>query len=145
MIKVLFLCTHNSARSQIAEGLLRHYGGNKYEVYSAGTEATFVHPLAIKAMAELGIDISKHQSKTFEQFLKNDFDYVITVCDAAQESCPNFNGPKTRLHWSLNDPSMVKGDEKTQLKAYQEVRDGLLEKIENFILEQSSPADLAVL
>jgi arsenate reductase len=145
MFKVLFLCTHNSARSQMAEGLLRHFGGNKYEVFSAGTEATLVRPLAIQVMAELEIDISEHESKTIERFLEQDFDLVITVCDDAHETCPNFPGAKEQMHWSIPDPSKAKGDPEDQLKRYREIRDQLLEKIEALILAQSSPADLVVL
>src|SRR5205809_6311040 len=90
--RVLFLCTHNSARSQMAEGLLRHLAGDRFEAYSAGTEATRVRPLAIKAMAELGIDISRQKSKTLDRYLNEPFDRVITVCDDANESCPLFPG-----------------------------------------------------
>ena len=103
--RVLFLCTHNSARSQVAEGLLRHLGGDQFEVYSAGTEATQVRPLAIRAMAELGIDISGQQSKTLDRYLGEPFDEVITVCDAAAEACPIFPGARRRRHWSFPDPS----------------------------------------
>jgi arsenate reductase len=101
--KVLFLCTHNSARSQMAEGLLRHLAGNHFEVMSAGTEATHVRPLAIRAMDELGIDISGQESKTLDRYLGDTFDYVVTVCDDANEACPVFPGAKRRLHWSFED------------------------------------------
>jgi len=104
--RVLFLCTHNSARSQMAEGLLRALGGEHFEAFSAGTEATQVRPLAIRAMAELGIDISGQESKTLERFLDKPFDAVITVCDQANESCPVFFGARERLHWSF--PSLAK-------------------------------------
>src|SRR5215471_5243191 len=103
--RVLFICTHNSARSQMAEGLLRHLGNDRFEVFSAGTEATFVRPLAIKAMAELGIDISHQQSKTLDSYLQQPFDEVITVCDTAAEACPVFPRAARRRHWSLEDPS----------------------------------------
>jgi arsenate reductase len=132
--RVLFLCTHNSARSQMAEGLLRSLAGDEFEVYSAGTEATFVRPLAIKAMQELGIDISRQESKTLERYLKDRFDYVITVCDSANEACPFFAGAKQRLHWSFPDPSKAQGTEDDQLKIYRAVRDAIRGKIENVLL-----------
>jgi arsenate reductase (thioredoxin) len=102
--RVLFLCTHNSARSQMAEGLLRHLSGDCFEAFSAGTEATRVRPLAIMAMEEIGIDISGQESKTLDRYLNQPFDYVITVCDDANEACPFFPGAQSRLHWSLEDP-----------------------------------------
>jgi arsenate reductase (thioredoxin) len=100
--RVLFLCTHNSARSQMAEGLLRHLAGDHVAAFSAGTEATHVRPLAVTAMAELGIDISGQASKTLERYLGQPFDAVITVCDQANEACPTFYGAKARLHWSFS-------------------------------------------
>ena len=103
-VGVLFLCTHNSARSQMAEGLLRELAGDRFEVHSAGTEATVVRPLAIQAMDEIGVDISGQESKTLERYLGEQFDYVITVCDEANEACPFYPGAKNRLHWSLEDP-----------------------------------------
>src|SRR5438128_7471324 len=109
--RVLFLCTHNSARSQMAEALLRRFGGDRFEVFSAGTEATQVRPLAIRAMQELGVDISDHQSKTLDRFLDQPFDMVITVCDQASEACPVFFGARERLHWSFLDPSKATGTE----------------------------------
>ncbi len=105
--RVLFLCTHNSARSQMAEGLLRQMAGNRFEVASAGTEKTEVRPEAIEAMRKRGIDLSRHESKTLDRFLGEPWDYVITVCDAANESCPVFPGAQHRLHWSFPDPSAV--------------------------------------
>jgi arsenate reductase (thioredoxin) len=103
--RVLFICTHNSARSQMAEGLLRYIGNDRFEVFSAGTEATFVRPMAIQVMAELGIDISHQQSKTLDRYLGEPFDDVITVCDTAAEACPVFPGAVRRRHWSFEDPS----------------------------------------
>ena len=132
--RVLFLCTHNSARSQMAEGLLRHFGAGRFEVFSAGTEATHVRPLAIRAMNEIGIDISDHHSKRLDQFLDQRFDAVITVCDQANETCPVFVGARERLHWSFPDPSQVSGTEEEQLAAYRSVRDGLREQIERELL-----------
>src|ERR687894_3200334 len=116
--KVLFLCTHNSARSQMAEGLLRHLAGDRFEVMSAGTEATFVRPEAITAMAELGVDISGQESKTLDRYLGEPFDHVVTVCDAANEACPFFPGARARLHWSIDDPSRATGDRETRLEAF---------------------------
>ena len=121
--RVLFICTHNSARSQMAEGLLRHLGNERFEVFSAGTEATFVRPMAIQAMAELGIDISHQQSKTLDRYLGEPFDDVITVCDTAAEACPVFPGATRRRHWSFEDPSNATGNETEQLKVYRKVRD----------------------
>lgn len=133
--RILFLCTHNSARSQMAEGLLRSLGGDNFEVFSAGTEATFVRPLAIKAMAELGIDISRQQSKTLARYLNEPFDEVITVCDTAAETCPVFPGALKRRHWSLDDPSRATGTEEEQLAVYRHVRDELQLRIEQEILQ----------
>jgi arsenate reductase (thioredoxin) len=127
--RVLFLCTHNSARSQMAEGLLRHLAGDRFEVYSAGTEATFVRPQAIKVMSEIGIDISGQKSKTLEEYLGQPFDYVITVCDAANEACPVFPGAKRRLHWSFEDPAAAVGSEEERLGVFRSVRDNIGEHI----------------
>ena len=132
--RVLFLCTHNSARSQMAEGLLRHLAGDRFEAFSAGTEAAHVRPLAIKTMAELGIDISKQQSKTLERYLHEPFDEVITVCDAAAEACPIFPHAAHRRHWSLADPSKATGSEGEQLTVYRRVRDELRSRIEQELL-----------
>jgi arsenate reductase len=132
--RVLFICTHNSARSQMAEGLLRHLGGERFEVFSAGAEATHVRPLAIRAMAELGIDISGQQSKTLDRYLGEPFDDVITVCDAANETCPIFPGAKQRRHWSFEDPSKATGNEDEQLAIYRRVRDEIRARIEKELL-----------
>ena len=117
--KVLFLCTHNSARSQMAEGLLRHLASDSFEAASAGTEATRVRPEAIQAMSEESVDISGQESKTLQRYLGEPFDYVITVCDDAGESCPAFPGPAERLHWSLPDPSQAKGTDEERLEVFQ--------------------------
>jgi protein-tyrosine-phosphatase len=106
-IRVLFVCTHNSARSQIAEALLGRHGGPDFEVHSAGTEATRVNPYAIRVLAESGIDWSQARSKVIGEFLDQRFDYVITVCDRARETCPFFPGSTNTLHWGLDDPSDV--------------------------------------
>ena len=113
--RVLFLCTHNSARSQMAEGLLRSMVGNRFEAGSAGTEKTSVHPLAIRAMAELGIDTSAQSSKRYEDIAAQAWDCVITVCDDANERCPIVPGSVKRLHWSFEDPSRAAGDEPQRL------------------------------
>ena len=128
--RVLFLCTHNSARSQMAEGLLRHLAGDRYDAFSAGTEATHVRPLAIRAMAELGIDLSRQESKTLDRYLGEPFDAVVTVCDQAAEACPVFPGAKQRLHWSFPDPSKATGTEEEQLAVYRQVRDDIRKHIE---------------
>ena len=128
--RVLFLCTHNSARSQMAEGLLRYLAGDRFEAYSAGTEATHVRPLAIRAMEEIGIDISSQESKTLDRYLGEPFEYVITVCDDANEACPFFPGSSTRLHWSLRDPSQARGSEQERLAVFRSVRDELRNRIE---------------
>jgi arsenate reductase len=132
--RVLFLCTHNSARSQMAEGLLRHMSGDRFEVMSAGTEATRVKPQAIEVMGEIGIDISSQESKTLEHYLREPFDYVVTVCDAANEACPVFPGARSRLHWSLRDPSHATGTDEERLEAFRTVRDEIQVRIEKELL-----------
>ena len=114
----------------MAEGLLRHLAGNHFEVMSAGTEATHVRPLAIRAMNELGIDISGQESKTLDGYLGDTFDYVITVCDDANEACPVFPGARRRLHWSFEDPAQATGSEEERLRVFQSVRDEIRERIE---------------
>lgn len=129
--RVLFVCTHNSARSQMAEGLLRALSGDRFEAFSAGTEASHVRPLAVRAMAELGIDISHQESKRLERYLDTSFDRVITVCDQANETCPVFFGAKERLHWSFPDPSQSTGTDEEQLVVYRQVRDAIRQRIEH--------------
>ena len=119
----------------MAEGLLRGLGGDQFEAFSAGTEATHVRPLAIKAMAELGIDISKQQSKTLERYLNESFDEVITVCDTAAEACPLFPGAAKMHHWSFPDPSKATGSEAEQLAVYRHVRDDIRVRIEHELLQ----------
>ena len=115
---MLFLCTHNSARSQMAEGLLRNLAGDRFEVMSAGTKATHVRPLAVRAMDELGMDISGQESKTLERYLESHFDYVITVCDDANEACPVFPGARRRLHWSFEDPARATGVRRSAFECF---------------------------
>jgi arsenate reductase len=134
--RILFLCTHNSARSQMAEGFLRAFDGDHFDAMSAGTEATHVRPLAIKAMAEVGIDISQQTSKTLARYLNEPFDEVITVCDAANEACPVFPGARKRRHWSFADPSQATGDDTEQLAVYRRVRDEIRAKIEQELLRE---------
>jgi len=134
--RVLFLCTHNSARSQMAEGLLRALGGARFAAFSAGTEATRVRPLAIRAMAELGIDLAGQESKTLDRYLDQAFDAVITVCDQAKEACPVFFGAKERLHWSFPDPSTATGTEDEQLTVYRQVRDAIRQRIARELLAE---------
>ncbi len=131
--KVLFLCTGNSCRSQMAEGLLKHYGNSKFEVYSAGFMPSSVHLLAIKAMAELGIDITGQRSKSANEYLDQEFSYVITVCDNAKMLCPTFPGQHRRLHWSIEDPVSATGSEEEMLKAFRKVCHKILKKINHFI------------
>ena len=132
--RILFICTHNSARSQMAEGLLRHLGGDEFEVFSAGTEATAVRPLAIEAMAELDIDIAGQESKTLDRYVNEPFDDVITVCDTAAEACPIFPGARRNRHWSFEDPSKATGSEAEQLAVYCRVRDEIRSRIEKELL-----------
>ena len=136
--KVLFLCTHNSARSQMPEGLLRHLAGGHFEVMSADTEATHIRPLAVKAMDELGIDISGQESKTLERYLGEPFDYVVTVCDEANEACPTFPGARRRLHWSFEDPAQASGTEEERLRVFRTVRDEIKERIETKLRPKDS-------
>lgn len=130
--RVLILCTGNSARSQMAEGWLRHLAGDRFEVYSAGTHPSSVNPLAIEAMRERGIDMSAHRSKSVSEFLNQPFDYVITVCDDAAEACPIFPGPAQRIHWSFADPAAVQGSHDERLAAFRDVRDSLEARLAGF-------------
>ena len=133
--RVLILCTGNSARSQMAEGLLREIGGDRLEVESAGVIASFVRPQAIEAMKKIGIDISKHRSKSVEEFTGHSFDYVITVCDNAKESCPVFPGKVKRIHWGFDDPAEASGSEAEKLAVFERVRDEINEKLKSFVSE----------
>jgi len=131
--RVLILCTGNSARSQMAEGLLRHLAGNRFEVMSAGVSPTQVKPEAITAMREIGIDISSHRSKSVDEFSNEQFDYVITVCDNANEQCPVFPGSTKRIHWSFEDPAAAEGDENARLVVFRRVRDEILQRLRLFV------------
>lgn len=125
MKRVLILCTGNSVRSQMAEGLLRHDAGGSFDVYSAGTRPRGVRPEAVTVMAEIGIDISGHHSKSVDVFAGQPFDVVLTVCDSARESCPVFFGGSTQLHHAFDDPAALEGDDETRLRAFRRVRDEL--------------------
>lgn len=129
-VKVLFLCTHNSARSQMAEGLLRALYGERFEVRSAGTEVTKVNPYVSKSMAEAGIDLSNHRSKHLNEFLNESFDYVVTVCDNVKEVCPYFPNARKRLHHSFPDPSKLSGGEEKILAEIAQIRDEIKSWIE---------------
>ena len=129
MPRYLILCTGNSARSQMAEGLLRHLGGGRLEVESAGTKPSTVRPEAITVMRELGIDISAHRSKHVDEFAGQPFDTVITVCDNARESCPVFPAATRRIHWSFEDPAAVEGPEDVRLGAFRRIRDQIRERL----------------
>lgn len=131
--RVLILCTGNSARSQMAEGLLRHMAGDRFEVSSAGTEPSHVRPEAITAMRELGIDIVSHRSKSVDEFLGSEFDYIITVCDNARESCPVFPGGAERIHWSFDDPAAADGDRNARLNVFIAVRDQIRKRFEQWL------------
>lgn len=133
--RVLILCTGNSARSQMAEGLLRHLAGDGFEVNSAGTHPSTLNPYAVLAMAEIGIDIRDQYSKSLDQFLQQEFDYVITVCDRAAESCPLFPGLAKRIHWSFPDPAAVEGDHQEKFTAFVQVRDAIKTQLENWFQE----------
>ena len=135
--RVLFLCTHNSARSQMAEGLLRARGGDRFEAHSAGVAATAVRPLAIRAMAEFGIDISGQASKALEAYAGAPFDVAVTVCDDAREACPFFPGAARTLHWSFDDPAAATGSEEEQLAVYRRVRDEIEERIASELLAEA--------
>ncbi|MEO0235435.1 MAG: arsenate reductase ArsC [candidate division WOR-3 bacterium] len=130
--KVLFICTHNSARSQMAEAFLRHLYPDKFEVYSAGTKPGSLNPIVVRVMEEIGIDMSSHYSKGIDGFVGMEFDYVVTVCDSAKESCPFFPGAKQYIHKSFPDPSNIPGSEEEKLEKIRGIRDSIREFIEEF-------------
>jgi arsenate reductase len=134
-IRVLILCTHNSARSQMAEAILRRVGGDRYEVASAGTQPSRVHPLAIAAIAKRGIDVTAQRSKHVNELAGRSFDYVVTVCDAAAEACPIFAGPARRIHWSMPDPSSVEGGEAARLAAFERTAGDLWARLRGLVEE----------
>jgi arsenate reductase len=132
-VRILFLCTGNSCRSQMAEGLARSLGHGQVEAYSAGTHPRAVHPLAIEAMKAVDIDISEHRSKHIDELRDQEFDYVITVCDRANEKCPTREGLRDRLHWSFEDPAALVADHAQQLKLFERVRDEIRARITLFL------------
>jgi arsenate reductase len=136
--RVLILCTGNSARSQMAEGLLRKMAGDRFEVLSAGVAPTMVRTEAIEVMAEAGIDISDHRSKSVDEFAGQQFAFVITVCDNAKEQCPIFPGTTQRIHWGFEDPAAVAGDKTKRLEAFRVVRDQITEQLTRFVQDQAS-------
>ncbi len=133
-VRVLFLCTHNSARSQMAEGILRHLSGGRIEAISAGSQPTNLHPLAIQTMAKMGIDISQQRSKHLEEFLDQSFDYIVTVCDRVREACPTFPGDPERVHWSFIDPTTVEGTEQERSRAFEQVALQLMNRIRFLVI-----------
>jgi len=130
--RILVLCTGNSARSQMGEGLFRHEGGAGYEVFSAGTKPSSLRQEAIAVMREVGIDISRHRSKSVDEFAGQNFDYVVTVCDNARDNCPVFPGGTARLHWSFEDPAAVEGSETERLAAFRRIRDQIHDRVRTF-------------
>ena len=131
--RVLFLCTHNSARSQMAEGFLRAMAGDRFEAQSAGTEKTSVNPLAIRVMAERGIDLGGHTSKTYDGLMPERWDYLVTVCDDANERCPFVPGSVKRLHWSFEDPSRATGAEDERVQVFRRVRDQIQQRLAEWL------------
>jgi len=135
--RVLFLCTGNSCRSQMAEGFLRSLAGDRFEAFSAGVKPTQVNPLAIKVMNESGIDISGQESKSAMGLISQSFDYVVTVCDNAKQTCPVFPGKYEKIHWNLDDPAAAEGTEEEKMDFFREIRDQIKEKTELFIKTKS--------
>lgn len=135
--KVLFLCTGNSCRSQMAEGWLRHLAGNQFDVVSAGTHPVGINPYAVMVMREVNVDISNHVSERVDPYLDQKFDYVITVCDRAHETCPIFPAASSMLHWSFDDPAKAKGTYEQQLIVFRKIRDAIADRIRRFIAEGS--------
>jgi len=135
--KVLFVCTGNSVRSQMAEGLLKTLGDGRWEVRSTGIIKSYVHPLAIRVMAEIGIDIFRQTSKSMDKFVNEKFDYVITLCDHAAQFCPTFGGRGKQLHWPFEDPAGAVGTTEERLAVFRRIRDGIKTKIEEFLKSES--------
>ena len=140
-VRVLFVCTGNSARSQMAEGFLRALGGDRFDATSAGTEPRGVHPLAIEVMRESGLDISTHRSKDVADLLPEQIDWVVTVCDLAKERCPIFPFALRREHWSLEDPARVQGTEEERRALFRHVRDEIAERVRTFVKQLEEKRD----
>ena len=136
--RVLFACTHNSARSQMAEAMLRDLGGDRFEVFSAGTEATGIRPEAATVMEEIGASLAGQRSKTIGEFRGQSMDYFITVCDGAREVCPFLPGAKAHHHWDIDDPSAVDGTDEERLDAFRRARDEILDRIRAFVAEAAA-------
>ena len=137
--RVLFVCTHNSARSQMAEAMLRTFAGETFEAYSAGTEAAGIRPEAVQVMNELGVDISGQRSKTIDEFRGQSFEWFITVCDTAQKNCPVLPGVREVAHWSIEDPSLAEGTPDQRLDAFRRARDLIRNRVRIFILAGGRP------
>jgi arsenate reductase len=137
--KILVLCTGNSARSQMGEGLFRTEGGGRFEVFSAGIKPTSVRPEAIAVMKEIGIDISAQRSKSVDEFSGQSIDYVVTVCDNARDNCPLFPAGTERLHWSLEDPAAIQGSEPERLAAFRRIRDQIHSRVKAFFRDRAAP------
>jgi len=137
LTRVLFLCTANSCRSQMAEGFLRHLAGDQFEAASAGAQATRVNPDAVRVMKEVGIDISAHRSKDVSEFLGQRFTYVVRVCDKAKETCPIFPNAFRYFDWGLDDPAAAEGTEAERLAVFRRVRDEIGERVRAFIAKES--------
>ena len=135
-LRVLFLCTGNSARSQMAEALLRALGGDDFESFSAGTTPAGLNPLTIEVMQEVGIDVSGQRSKNLEEYIDQRFDYIITVCDRARDACPTFPGDSEKIHWSFEDPAASEGDERARLQAFRRIRNEITERLRSWIAVQ---------
>lgn len=135
--RVLILCTGNSARSQMAEGILRDIAGDRFDVESAGTTPSHVRPEAIEAMREIGIDISSHRSKSVDEFSAQQFDHIVTVCDNAKESCPVFPGGAERTHWSFDDPAAVEGTHENRVDAFRRIRDEIYDRLTRFVKDRN--------
>jgi arsenate reductase len=135
-IRVLFLCTGNSARSQMAEALLRSLGGADFEVFSAGTDPKGLNPLAVEVMRETGIEISRHESKSLSRYFGQSFDYIITVCDRARDNCPTFPGDNERIHWGYDDPAAASGSREQQLAVFRRVRNEISERLRLWVAVQ---------
>jgi arsenate reductase len=135
-LRVLFVCTGNRARSQMAEGFLRHFAGDRFEVQSAGTVPKGLSPFTVEVMREVGIDVSAHRSKSVEEFVSEDFDCVITVCDVARAACPRFERSKRQLHWGVTDPAELEASGVVSIEAFRAARDELRVRIEEFVRER---------
>jgi arsenate reductase (thioredoxin) len=139
--RVLFLCTGNSCRSQMAEGALRKLAGDRFEAAGAGTSPTQINPMAVRVMADIGIDISKQRSKSVVEMMGEHFDYVVTVCDRAREACPVFPGAAKKLHWSFDDPAPAEGSEEERLEVFRRVRDEIVSSVREFVVDHVGSMD----